>query len=380
MTVAKKTNVKRKNVATTPAPAATSNTQALLRIVSNNLQKLIKEQGLTQRKLAEKLGIAAASMSDYCKGKRLPTVEHLAILKKLYGISIDDFLTAEISPAAITPPPKVPVFDQQTLEAYKRFCSTFYTYHLKTTREKGHDTLPPRDSLLYGILYVYESNEKEVPEFRCAAILGFDNRDQVAAVKERLDHMKDSSKILEYMSSKYESSVYYGEFTLSSGLAFVSMTNGITDKALLILPWINSSKPYIGGIGTINSVSKGRDRLPCIQYMGLSRYPLDMSTEEIHHSLLLDQPTFEVDSKTLDELIMNFKALYVDSNSAMVNFSEYQKAIFIRSMIEQIVRKSLERNVFRYGKVSGTDDDLFYHGLKDASIRSSSKASAKVSQ
>ena len=56
---------------------------------------------------------------------------------------------------------------------------------------------------------------------------------------------------------------------------------------------------------------------------------------------------------------MNFKALYVDSNSAMVNFSEYQKAIFIRSMIEQIVRKSLERNVFRYGKVSGTDDDIF---------------------
>ena len=159
------------------------------------------------------------------------------------------------------------------------------------------------------------------------------------------------------------------------------MTHGTTDKALLILPWIDSSsKPYIGGIGTINSVSKGRERMPVIQLIGVSRYTLGLSVEEIHHSLLLDQPTFEVDSKTLDELIMNFKALYVDSNSAMVNFSEYQKAIFVKSMIEQIVRKSLERNVFRYGKVSGTDDDLFYHGLKDASIRSSSKASAKVSK
>lgn len=381
MAVTKKANVKRKNVATTPAPAVTSNTQALLRIVSNNLQKLIKEQGLTQRKLAEKLGIAAASMSDYCKGKRLPTVEHLAILKKLYGISIDDFLTAEISPAAITPPPEVPVFDQQTLEAYKKFCSSYFLYYFDTSKMKGRDTQPPRDSLLYGILYVYELHDKEVPAFECMSILGFEDRDEVARAKKELDEMEDPQKKREYLISKYESSIYLGRFTLSKDNAFVSMTHGTTDKALLILPWIDSSsKPYIGGIGTINSVSKGRERMPVIQLIGVSRYTLGLSVEEIHHSLLLDQPTFEVDGKTVDEMIMNFKALYVDPNSAMVNFSEYQKTIFVRSMIEQIVRRSLERNVFRYGKVSGADDDLFYHKLKDASIIIPDKASAKVSQ
>lgn len=370
------TNVIPKNSA--PPHAVTPSTQDLTRIVSNNLKKLMNEQGLTQKELAEKLGIAPASMTDYCKGRRLPNIEHLVSLKMLYGISIDDFLTKDLNPAAIASPPKIPLFDQQALEAYKKFCSSFYLYYFDTSKLKGRDTQPPRDSLLYGILYVYEHREKEMPEFNCVSILGFEDRDEVARVKKKLDDMNDSQKIREYIIRNYESSAYFGDFSLSKAHAFVSINHGTTDKALLILPWIDSSsKPYIGGIGTINSVSKGRERMPVIQFMGVSRHTLDLSVEEIHHSLLLDQPTFEVDGKTVDEMIMNFKALYVDSNSAMRNFSEFQKAIFIRSMLEQIVRKSLERNVFRYGKISGTDDDIFYHRLKNAPINGLNKASVK---
>ena len=68
-------------------------------------------------------------------------------------------------------------------------------------------------------------------------------------------------------------------------------------------------------------------------------------------------------------MIKNFKALYADPNSAISEgFSEYQKAIMVRSTLERFVKKSLERNVYRYAKISGTsDDDQWYHAIKDTS-------------
>ena len=72
-------------------------------------------------------------------------------------------------------------------------------------------------------------------------------------------------------------------------------------------------------------------------------------------------------------MIVNFKALYADPNGAMnERFSEYQKAVMVRSTLERFVKKSLERNMFRYGKIAGaTDDDQWYHAIKAASVKSS---------
>lgn len=60
--------------------------------------------------------------------------------------------------------------------------------------------------------------------------------------------------------------------------------------------------------------------------MGISRYLLSMSIEEIHHSLLLNYPTFKVEAET-DEMIQNFKALYVDTY--MVNNPSYCKKLVV---------------------------------------------------
>ena len=144
-----------------------------------------------------------------------------------------------------------------------------------------------------------------------------------------------------------------------------------TDRMLLILHRVDNNKPnYIGGIGTVNSVSKGRERAPVIQFIGVSRFPLSISVEEIHHCLLLNYPNFKAENET-EEMIRNFKALYVDAEGSGQNFSEYQKSIVVRSTLERYIKKSLERNMFRYGKISERDDDEWYHGIKSASINDS---------
>ena len=138
----------------------------------------------------------------------------------------------------------------------------------------------------------------------------------------------------------------------------------------LAVPQLASAVSNAGGIGTINSVSKGRERAPVVQFMGVSRYPLSMSVEEIHHSLLLNYPNFKAEKET-EEMIRNFKTLYVENEEARKEFSEYQKSIIVQSTLERYIKKSLERNMFRYGKISERDDDEWYHAIKAASINGS---------
>lgn len=354
-------------------PATADTPQDLAEIVSSNLKKLIAQNGITQKDLADMLCVAPASVTDYCKGRRIPGTEHLLTLKKHFDISIDDFLTKSITPAPVALPPRSTGLDKEKMETYHKYCGSYFMYYFDTSKSKGRDLLPPRDSLHYGVLFIYENpTSLEVPEFGCAAILGIGDRDEVTRVKKELDEMSDPAKVIAHIGSRYESMAYFGDFTLSQFHAFVSMSHASKDKALLIFHRVDNNKPeYIGGIGTINSVSKGREHTPVIQFMGISRYPLTMSVEEIHHNLLLDYPTFEADAEMVDEMITNFKALYADPNSSIKEgFSEYQKAIMVRSTLERFVKKSLERNMFRYGKISGTtDDDQWYHAIKAASIK-----------
>ena len=363
-----------------PAPPAVTtytppSTEQLARIASSNMLRLLKQTRLTQKEMARKLGVAPASMTDYCKGRRLPNMEFFVALKEQFGISIDEFFTKDLTPSDTLAPPKAQVFDQQLLETYKKYCCSQFLYYFDTSKTKGRDIQAPRDSVLYGILYIYENPDStEVPEFKCAAILGIDDRDEVSRLKSKLDKMKDPGKILEYISSNYESAAYYGDFTLSQLYGFVSISHANTDKALLIFHRVDNNKPeIIGGIGTINSVSKGREHVPVVQFIGMSKYPLSMSVEEIHYNLLLDYPSFEADQEMVDEMITNFKALYADPDGAICKgFSDYEKAIMVKSTLDKYVRTALTRNMFRYGKITGTtDDDQWYHAIKKTSIKNS---------
>ena len=360
---------------TTGKFAAAANSQDLAEIVSSNLKKLIAQNSITQKDLADLLCVAPASMTDYCKGRRILGTEHLLRLKKHFDISIDDFLTKSITPSAVTVVPRSAGIDKEKMETYHKYCGSYFMYYFDTSKSKGRDLQPPRDSLHYGVLFIYENpTSLDVPEFGCAAILGINDRSEVTRVKTELDQMKNPEEVIRHIDESYESRAYYGDFTLSQFHAFVSMSHASTDKALLIFHRIDNNKPeYIGGIGTINSVSKGREHTPVIQFMGISRYPLTMSEEEIHHNLLLDYPDFEADPEMVDEMIMNFKALYAEPDGVFnERFSEYQKAVMVRSTLERFVKKSLERNMFRYGKISGTtDDDQWYHAIKAASVKSS---------
>lgn len=345
--------------------------EGLAKIISDNLKQLIEQNGTTQKDLATKVGVAEATMSDYCKGHRIPNAEFFVSLKKHYDISIDDFLTKSITPVASVLLVKENAMDDELLEAYQKYCGVYYVYYFDTRLFKGNDTQSPKDSVLFGVLFVYENpSSLDVPEFSCAAVLGVRDREKVDLLKNDLEGFKDPSKVLEHIASDYPETAYYGDFELSREHVFISLSHANTDKALLIFHRVNNKSSYSGGIGTVNSVSKGRERAPVVQFIGLSRKTLSMSAEEIQHSLLLDYPSFSAEDEA-EEMVQTFKTLYAEPEQSQEGFSDYQKSIMVQSTLERFIKKSLERNMFRYGKISARDDDEWYHAIKGASTKDS---------
>ncbi len=342
--------------------------QELCLSVAENLKILIRRNKISQKELADRVGVTAASMTDYCKGRRLPTVEFMVALKKLYDINIDEFLTQSISVKENVPHGKEQEAEAGTLVTCRKYCGTYFVYYFDTSKLKGRDMLKPRDSLLYGVLCIYESPSLiGIPHYSCAAVLGLHEWEAAAAVKKKLEEIREISEIRTLISREYPNSAYFGDFELSQEHAFISMSHANTDKALLIFHRVdNNKKNYTGGIGTVNSISKGRERMPVVQFMGISRHPLSLSAEEIHHKLLLDYPTFHAEAET-EEMIRTFRTLYTAGGNSIHEFSDYQKSIMVQSTLERYIRKSLERNMFRYAKISEMDDDDWYHSIKEAS-------------
>lgn len=333
--------------------------------ISCNLKKLLTDNNTTQKELAEKLGVSPASLTDYCKGRRMPGVDFFVRLKNLYGISIDDFLTkhhAQSSPVLSSQPLSL---DDTLLTTYHKYCGIYYAYYFDTSKYKGRNDQSPSDSLRYGVILIYENQTHlGIPKFHCAAVLGIKFRDAIDDIKNALESFSDPWHMVDYIENNCPETAYYGDFTLSQEHAFLYMAHDSTDKALLILHRVdNNKKNYIGGMGTINSVSKGRKREPVVQFIGLSRYALTMSTEEIHHNLLLNYPSFKAESEA-EEMIKNFSALYEAKEGESQSFSDFQKLVMVRSALERYIKKSLERNMFRYGKISEIDDDEWYHLMK----------------
>lgn len=62
-------------------------------IVSSNLTALRKRRGWTQAELAEKIHYSDKSVSKWERGEALPDLKVLKTLSKLYGVTVDCFLT-----------------------------------------------------------------------------------------------------------------------------------------------------------------------------------------------------------------------------------------------------------------------------------------------
>ena len=63
--------------------------------LSEKIQALRKEHGLTQEQLAEKLFVSRTAVSKWETGRGTPSIESLQTIAKLFSVSLDELLSPE---------------------------------------------------------------------------------------------------------------------------------------------------------------------------------------------------------------------------------------------------------------------------------------------
>lgn len=332
-----------------------------------NLSTLMEQKHITGKQLHEATGYSEATISGMKNGNKSPTLGFLLELKRLYGISIDDFLSKNILPDVYDSEPSTSKLEENERKAYAKFVGTYYLYYFDTSSYKGHNYDSPADSLRFGILHIY-ATPSSLDKFNhsVVCITGIQTREKAIEIRHSIDDTaREGGDIPSYIHDRYPDFAYYGDFDMSPDHVFISFRHTNKDKAMIILhrPISNKSQ-YNSGIGTINSISRGREATPTIQFIGLSREDTRLSNEELHQMLLLDHISIK-DSPVTEDLINVIKKLYRSNDDSI---SDFQRDIMVKGAITAYVRKVGEANFFRVAKISNRDDDTWYHKFKDSFI------------
>ncbi len=349
-------------------------TPEMYKITDKNCKTLLKEKKLTQQRLALDTGFSVGTVSNYvnCEtSNQFPSVNFLVALQQNYGISIDEFITKELAPTQLQPPSPTQ-FEEKELNAYRTYCGFYYCYYFDTSMYKGKDYNSDEASLLYGIIHIFKDPVPEkIMSHSCLAVLGFKTPEAVQAAMNELSSRFDGHNISDLYKfiesdSTYSYNAYYGDFELNSINAFLTLRHKDKDRALIILHRVPSkSSVYKGGIGTINSVSRGREPMPVVQFIGLSRQFIGLPAEEIHHNLQLGFPTLQA-REASNKLVQKFKDLYLSTETPASSYSDFDKELVMNGNIDFVLKELLKKNLFRCGKISGQDDDEWYHFIKDS--------------
>lgn len=337
--------------------------------VKINLDKLMRLYKINGKQLAEITHTPPSTISEYKTGKKTISLEFLLQLKLIFKISIDDFLTKDLTPADSETPASSNDLEQEERNSYSQYEGTFYLYYFDTSVYKGDDKKTPAESLRYGVMHIYSTpSEVDQLSHSAACIMGIDDFQDAMEIHNQIEvisHEEQNNDVVNYINTNHSKHAYYGNFEMNRNHAFISLKHSNKDQALIILHRISSEQEaYNSGIGTVNSVSKGRDHMPAVQFIGLSRYKTNLSIDEIHRMLLLGYISIS-DSSDTDELLSAIKRIYDVSESAK---SDFQRDVTVKGELSRYIRTVVERNLFRVAKVSSRDDDTWYHDLKDKFI------------
>ena len=315
----------------------------------NNLKCLTEV--FSQKDIAQKTGFSASSINNYLSGKSQPSALFLLKLKEAYKIDIDQFMTAKIDKEN---------FMKQNL-SYRKFFGNYIVYYYNSSAYKGKVGSYNYDILTFGVISIIDDKDISSPKGTLASGIFMLTRMEAEKYLKLLDSFNgDVEKIKSFYSSFPNS--YFGNLEQNTTQLFISLKNN-NDQCLIILNNPPSSKKYRGGLGTVNSISRGREHVPCVQYILLSNVSFKVPDGEIYNILSLGVSDINIKNET-KELIELIKNLYLSSKPT--GLSEYQQRKIVEDSIENIVQNAVDANLFRFAKVSNMEDDQYYRLIKDA--------------
>jgi hypothetical protein len=232
-------------------------------------------------------------------------------------------------------------------------------YFYNSGEYKGKVSSFSKNTLKYAVISVVKDDSGAI-----STLASFiKNRDDAEELKQKLDSTTTTKQKLSIHSSL--EGMYRGTIDVSDKQIFIYLkSESLNDQSLIILNNPPSNKEYLGGLGTANSVSRGREHMPCVQFAILSKKILKVSDGEIYNLLALGVSEINVETEA-EQLINLFKNLYINNETLKDDLTSIQKKKIVENSLNAIVSELIDANMFRFAKVSNMEDDDYYRILKD---------------
>ncbi len=308
-----------------------------------NLKKLTKLY--TQKNIADKTGFSQSSINNYLSGSSEPSIQFLIALKNAFGISVEDFLFSD--------------FEVTTDVSFDKFIGNYMIYYYNNNSYKGEVHTNISSTLNYGVLSIFKNNELD----SAVKVLATFVKDRVGATK-LLKELNSANAPIEEIYTQ-SGNKYSGEISLNEQSIFIDLSNfENSDKCSIILSNPPSKKDYIGGVGTVNSIARGREHNPCVQFIILSKTLIDAPDGELYNILKVSDYSVNMDY-AIKDIIDLFKRLYAENNELSLELTDNQKQAIVKNKLEYYFNDILEANSFRFAKVSNKEDDTIYNLIKE---------------
>lgn len=315
----------------------------------SNFQKNLKvlANKYTQKYIADCTGFSQSSINNYITKSSEPSIQFLIALKNSFGICIDDFLFSEI--------------ETEQEVSYDRFVGNYIVYYYNNNSYKGEVHTNLSSTLNYGVISIVKEHllDKKV------VVYGTFMKEKTEATKllKKLNSFTSGEEIIkDYRESN---NFYIGDIKTSQQSIFIDIYNKFNgDQCYMIFNNPPSTSNYIGGVGTVNTISRGREHNPCVQFVIVSKYLIDKPDGEIYKCLKFDDINVNLDY-AIKDLVALFKRMYVEKSEISDNLSENQKIAILQNKLEYHFDDILESNVFRFAKVSNKEDDMIYKLIRE---------------
>ena len=315
----------------------------------SNFQKNLKVLAgkYTQKYIAEKTGFSQSSINNYLTKSSEPSIQFLIALKNSFGICIDDFLFAEI--------------ETETQECFDRFVGNYLVYYYNNNSYKGEVHTNLTNTLNYGVISIIKETELS----KNVLVYGAFMKDKTDAIKI-LKQCNAATTIEEVKNVHRTSNNYYkGKLNTTRQSIYFDLYNRFNgDQCYMIFNNPPSNTKYIGGVGTVNTMARGREHNPCVQFIIMFKKLIDKPDGEIYDCLKFDDINVNLDY-AIKDMVELFKRLFAEKNEIASNLTENQKIAILQNKIEYHFNEILEANVFRFAKISNKEDDVIYKLIKE---------------
>lgn len=326
-----------------------SNSDSNLSHNVSNFQKNLKllASQYTQKYIADATGFSQSSINNYLTKSSEPSIQFLIALKNAFGINIDDFLFADI--------------DISEAISFDRFIGNYIVYYYNNNSYKGEVHTNISNTLNYGVVSIFK--EKELDKNVSVYGTFFRSKADTISILKELNAAPNSEALMDI--HRGQKNTYKGDLQVTDQSIFIDLYNSNNgDMSYMIFNNPPSIANYIGGVGTVNTVARGREHNPCVQFLIMSKKVIDKPDGEIYECLKFDDYSVNLDFAVKD-LIALFKRLFVEDNEISTNLTENQKSAIIQNKLEYHFNEILDSNVFRFAKISNKEDDMVYKLIRE---------------